>query len=338
MDFTKLHFGLAGVAVITTTGGLYTEVQAQDPPPVVNTPISELILYGIDDDTHNLIRYEFAKSDYTVIAPVHLSNDTVLTEIESLAYIPGGAYLYGVWNYDSDKKSKLVKINMFTAEATLYDQDTGYGNVEGMVTYNLAGEDYDRGHGNDCDGFDEDNPGDGDGVNDHGMGHGAHSGCWRLYAVNSQSTGSHDENLISIDPNTGRAETVMYLSRKYEGLAAGLNQTLYATHDAELWQLDPVAGTETKLGDSIFQNIEALESAFGDETPYIEIAGYDAELTAEGALFGFTDNDNTLMIFDKETGEGIPYECAISTLDIEGLVFITYRYDPPYNLATIAFD
>lgn len=80
--------------------------------------------------------------------------------IESLAYIPERPYLFAVWNYDdTGGRSKLITINLFNAEAATTQFDTGSANIQGMVAVNLEGHDSDRGHGNDCDGFDDDNPG-----------------------------------------------------------------------------------------------------------------------------------------------------------------------------------
>ncbi|MBL1216283.1 MAG: hypothetical protein D8M59_02175 [Planctomycetes bacterium] len=304
------------------------------------TSISDMILYGVDSRSHELIRYDFGTDRLASVGQVQLDDGTVVHGIESLAYIPGRPYLFAVWNYDDTSgKSKLITINLFTAQAAAYQFDTGSANIQGMVAVNLEGQDANRGHGNDCDGFDEDNRGNSNGVNENGMGHGAHSGCWRLFAVQDSGRGGRNQySLISINPDTGRASSVMSVSRAYTGLAAGDDLSLFATEGNTLWALDVSNESEASVGSHILDDITALTLAGGADDAYVDIPGFDDDLSIDGALFGFTGSDNTLTLFDKTTGEAVPYESSLSDSTLDGIVVLTRHDDPKDGLARVAYD
>jgi hypothetical protein len=142
-------------------------------------------MYGINGQTNELVRYIFIDSKFESIGRVQFSGGTALTGIKGMAHIPGNLNLYGFWTDPSNGLTKLVYINSETAAATVVGADLGPGEVTGATIAWLQQEDGDlnNGHGNDCDGIDEQNPGTSTGVNLNGMGNGAHSECVQYLGV-----------------------------------------------------------------------------------------------------------------------------------------------------------
>ena len=83
-----------------------------------------------------------------------------------------------------------------------------------------------------------------------------------------------------------------------------------------------------EIGEHSHHNVEALEYAYGDYDPQVEVPGVPPSWTADGALFGFSDNSDAVLIFNPATGETVEYECALDSSDIEGMVFMTEMNDP----------
>ncbi len=138
-----------------------------------------------------------------------------------------------------------------------------------------------------------------------------------------------DKNLISIDPATGLGTLVVGLGARFEGLAQGLDGTLYAAWHKEIWKIDPAASPAlTRIGAHTFGNVKSLEYAFGDAAAAIDLPGVPAGWTADGAQFGFSDDFNTLIVVNPATGAAIGYQCPLNTADCEGMVFLTELSDP----------
>lgn len=147
------------------------------------------VMFGISSANDNLVRYDFAAGELESIGAIHNSAGTTLTGIEAMAYMPGNLNFFGFWFDAAEGQSRLLYINSLTAEATPVGSPLGAGHVFAATTAMMDTDEYgslilgtdgdhDKGHGNDCDGVDEDNPGASTGVSEHGMGHGAHSGCF----------------------------------------------------------------------------------------------------------------------------------------------------------------
>ena len=275
---------LAPSAVVEAAGG------DEDP---AGTTISEVVMYGVDDDTDGLLRYNFALDEFIVLGTILDQDGQIVDEIESLGYIPSGPHkgLYGVANDDDDDElARLVKINVLGASATVYAASTGFGNVEGMIVF-----------------WDPS------------------SNEWVIYATQS---GGGTENLIKIDPATGLGTLVMDLGQRFEGLALGPNNILYGAKEQELWAIDLVGRTVTLIGSHSFAHVEALEFAHGDYDLAVHIPGIPDEWTANGVLFGFSDTANGVIILNPETAEAVQWESAINTTDCEGMVFLTTMTDP----------
>lgn len=297
------------------------------------TPISDLVLYGVDRGTSTLVRCGFGDERYNVVDQIHLQDGTVLSDVRCLGYIPGRLDLYAVWNV-SGSQSKLLKIDMFSAEAEMMQRDVSYGYITGMVGMHLDIWDHNRGHGNDCDRYDEDNTGNGGGANGNG-GLDADD-CWTFVVSSTSDSGDHD--LLRIDPSTGRSYHLANLSRAYEGLAASYDEMLYGVHEGQIWKIDPVSGAESMVGEGSYAGLEALEFAFGKESPAISIPGVDASETAMGAMFGFSDSGDALLLVSDSSGVSQPFASPVNTMDLEGLVVISRYSDPRWDFDELGYD
>jgi hypothetical protein len=280
---------LSATAVINAAG---------DGDPVQLTPIEEVVMYAIDADTYELLRYTFDTDEYVRIGVVSDQNGDVVVDVESMTMIPHGPFkgIYGTPNFYEDKPSRLVRINPLDATAMMYPNTIlgGDGKVEGLVAVQ--------------------NPVSGD---------------WYLI-------GSTDNDTIElIDPATGIGAKIADVNRNYEGLAMAPDGTLYgATKDpAELWLIDLSSGTETRVGQmASFTKCEALEFAFGDEESRIKIPNEGEEVvpdswTDDGILFGFDDDADALLIINMVTGDAVQWFCSFATIDCEGMAFTTSRRD-----------
>jgi hypothetical protein len=277
-----------------------------DPPHL--TQIEEVIMYGVDADTHELMRYEFRTDAFVSLGVVKDGNDNPVTDIEGLAYIPHGPHkgLYGTANYYETQPSRLVKISGLDAKATVYSTSIGFEKVEGLV----AAQDPD-------------------------------SYEWSLLGVAKYPATS----LITIDPASGAGTLIMETDNRYLGLARDPDGTIYGvTKDpAELWTIDPGSG-ESSTGElSGYTKVEALEYAFGDDEPRIKIpmVGHDVvpdSWTMAGVLFGFDDDADALLIINAQNGHHVQWECSFQTIDCEGLVFTTELSDPFGPIVNTAGD
>ncbi len=89
------------------------------------TPVTELVLYGIDADTHELLRYVFDTDTYTPIGKVVDQNGFVIDHPECLTYVPSGPYkgFYSVPTGKDDTggpKNVLCKIDGLTGDAYMW--------------------------------------------------------------------------------------------------------------------------------------------------------------------------------------------------------------------------
>ena len=137
-----------------------------------------------------------------------------------------------------------------------------------------------------------------------------------------------NKHLIRIDPETGQATPVMSLGQRFEGLAKGSDGTLYAARSRQLWTIDVDSDATTPVGQHAYSDVEALEFAFGDGEPGIDVPGVPPDWTAGGVLFGYSDSANSMVIINPANGQAVAYECAIDWNDFEGIVFMTELRDP----------
>ncbi|MHC4416436.1 MAG: hypothetical protein ACYS0G_14270 [Planctomycetota bacterium] len=272
---------------------------------VAPTPVEELVIYGIDADTHELLRYTFDTDEFVRIGQVIDQNGFVLDHPECLTYIPSGPHR-GFYAVPSGKDETggpehvLAKINGMDASCRVYSSAIGFEAVKGMVSVQ--------------------NPLTND---------------WVIVAYAERPAPS----LIAINPKTGLGAHIMNVSEDYEGLALHPNpMKLFGLTTDDLFEIN-LGGGETHVADgSDWSRMEALETAFGDFGPAIEIPGVDPTWTANGAVFGFSDSENALLVFNPAADEIAEYVCSFVTVDCEGLVFLTQLSDPYGKIVASAHD
>ncbi len=284
----RLGFAAAAIAA------LFTCAASAEP----KTDITELVMYGIDADTYELLRYTFHDDNYTRIGKVTDENDNVVEDVESLCYIPSGPYkgFYGGANFYEETPSRLVKINAMDARGVMLPQAVGFAKIEGMVA-----------------------------VLDGGTGE------WFILATTQgeyydDGDTEGDPCLIRINPATGRGTKIRETAENFEGLAMGLDGTVLGTYEDELYEIDLASGNDnrTSSGHDLGKT-EALEWAFGDAGALgINTDGLcPGSWTTNGILFGFSDDEDALLIMDPDSGDAVKYPCSFATVDCEGLVFTT---------------
>ena len=314
--------GLAGVLLHLGLQPLLTATAHAAPKP--DTTVNELFMYGIDADTFELLRYEMATDTFASVGVVVDQNNNTVKDVEAMAYVPAGPYLgfYGMTNYNDKKPTKMVKINPLDATAWEYPDPVGFWKVSGLIAYQDPG-----------------------------------TGEWSLIGA-TKHTGKADfqGKLIEIDLETGIGTEIQNLGiTQMVGLAMDARGKLYGVDrgnnlpgeippgtESDLYEIDPWASPQVfkHLGPLPWNMVEALEFAFGDFKAKIDcsaIPGVVPSWTMNGALLGFSDAFDMLMIVDPKNGNAVPYPGTFSTVDCEGLVFVTKRNDPLYG-ARKGFD
>ncbi len=286
----RLIAGLVGGAIMSMLGPRPIFVRTAYAGPT-DTTLEEVVMYGIDADTNELLRYAFETDDFVRIGEIVSTAGQKAKDCENLAWVPSGT-AKGLYTIPTkgDLRGWLLRINPLDGVAEVV-ANTGWRKVIGMVPVQ--------------------NP---------------VTGQWTILASDRDGGSA----LFAIDPRTGNTVHLMDTSNEYEGLALTPAGTLLGNSTEALWEIDLATGTETKLGNFHYDKVEALEYSFGDNAAKVDAtaAGVPAAWTAQGLLFGFDDDSNALMILDPATGDGVNYNCAFSTVDCEGLVFMTKNTDP----------
>ncbi|MHC4216874.1 MAG: hypothetical protein ACYSU7_00305 [Planctomycetota bacterium] len=271
------------------------------------TAIEELVMYGVDADTYELLRYTFNTDEYVRIGQVIDESGNVIEDMECLAYVPSGPFkgFYGASNFYEAQPAQVARIDAMDASAEWLPQAAGFGKIDGMVTVQ-------------------------DPV----------TGDWTLlastrYSVEVDGDEDYPDDdgpcLIAIDMVTGRGTPVSIGIEHYRGLAISPDGELYGlSKDGDLWTCQPNPfdvqdQQENKVGATGFDKIEALEWAYGDSVDAIDasVFGVPAAWTANGALFGFDDDADSLLILNPADGDSRKIDCAFQTIDCEGMVFTT---------------
>ncbi len=99
--------------------------------------------------------------------------------------------------------------------------------------------------------------------------------------------------------------------------------------DTGLYSIDLATQTETHIGDHGWTKTEALEFAFGDTDPVVEVPGVpDPAWTASGTLFSFDDNSDSLLVVNPNDGQAFEYLSSFTAIDCEGIEFMSVNNDP----------
>ena len=283
------------------------------------TDIKDVFMYGIDADTFELLRYNLSTDVFVSVGIVRDQLGNIVKDVEAMAYIPFGPRkgFYGVTNYLDKNPSRLVKINPLDASAEVSNQPIGYWKVTGLIAYQDPG-----------------------------------TGQWSLIgATKNTNKADLQAKLISINPDNGTGSELMDLGiMMMAGLALDASGTLYGVDrglnnagevppgtESDLYIIDPWSApqTLTHVGPLPWNKVEALEFAFGEKGPLIDcstVPGVDPTWTTNGVLFGFSDAFDMLMIINPATGAAVPYPGSFTTVDCEGLVFVTTGNDPLYGV------
>ena len=261
------------------------------------TEVEELVMYGIDSTTDHLLRYSFETDTFTDMGIPMTAGGVPVRDCESLAWIPSGP---GTGMYTSPRAGDM--------EGKLVQINPLDASVEVVSDLNpwkdinamvtvRVGTD------------------------------------WFIFAHDF-----NDEDFVVINPVDGSITLDFTISGiEFEGLAQGPDGTIYANTDTALYTIDVSTGVETLIGSTPTNKMESLEYAFGDGAPQINIPGIPAAWTADGALIGF-DDGGELMIIDPASGAAQEYVGSFTTLDCEGLVFLTQLTDPYGKIVVYPHD
>ena len=120
----KIYAGALGIGTGVAMG-LTTPAAAQS--------LDDNYLFGINSQTGNLVRYKFVDAMLDTIGVVQDSSGATLTGIEASAYVPRSSNIVSFWTDPSDGLTKLVYVNIKTAQAVVVGQDLGQGAITGAV-------------------------------------------------------------------------------------------------------------------------------------------------------------------------------------------------------------
>jgi hypothetical protein len=101
------------------------------------TPIADVVIYGIDADTNELLRYTFDTATFTVIGVVKTADGQKVENTEALTWVPSGPAkgMYCIPR-DGSLGGKLLKINPLDASAQVVC-DSPWDDIVGMVTMRM---------------------------------------------------------------------------------------------------------------------------------------------------------------------------------------------------------
>lgn len=159
-----------------------------------------------------------------------------------------------------------------------------------------------------------------------------------VFLVEGETDPASTKNILRINPETGVASLVMTVNQSFEGLALGDNGMLYASRQQQLWGIDLNSGGMIHLGSHGFSQVEALDFAMGSQGPAIDIPGVPSWWTSHGALLGFSDSANALLVINPSTGQAMAYDWEINVNDLEGMVFMPIFDDPFGDIIAVVGD
>lgn len=92
--------------------------------------------------------------------------------------------------------------------------------------------------------------------------------------------------LLRVDGRTGAAVEVMTLVSEYDGLSASSSGSLYGTSGQSIFQLDPIAGTETLVGTMTGPQMMGLEYAGATLCGFSVLDGRLVPMSVAGTVLG----------------------------------------------------
>jgi hypothetical protein len=281
--------------------------------PTGDTQVAEIVLYAIDSDTNELLRYSFSNDSIVSMGAVATASGELLVDMESLSYVPSGPHkgLYAAPTKGSFKRH-LVHIDPLTGQATPFGPTVvpSGRKVTGMIS-------------------------------DHDPG----SGTWSLLAAEGDDVKSDPDRieprrLLRINTKTGSSVVAAVLTdgRRFEGLARNSMGQLYAVSRTHFYRIDEDAGAYTvvQIGVTGLDKAEALEFAMGHAQPPVDVPGVGNGWTKYGALFVFDDNSGMFGVLNPNDGSFVEYlvdgsRSTFATDDAEGMILVTLFDDPLFG-------
>jgi hypothetical protein len=297
------------------------------------TPMDELVLYGIDSDTNEMMRYVFSTDTFTPIGVVMDAGGQIIEHPESLAYVPTGpekGFYTATTRYGpGPRRNRLARFDGLSLVATLYPHVFATTGVRGLVPeqdpvtmqWSLLGV--------------------------------AHNNFNPRYVRISLQPGTEGfESVICPLPNPASFLPAPAGPEEYEDMAAHADP-------AKLWLLTneklveftkptavaPLGSFRVAGNHPPHRRTEALGIAFGDNGPAVTVPGLPAAWTDQGAVFTFSDNLNVLLVYARDpnpaplgTFVSTTFPNSFTTVDCEGIVIFTKRNDPFGNIVVDAHD
>jgi hypothetical protein len=192
-----------------------------------STASYEDIVYGVDQETGDLVRHDFSDDSTETIGTVTDESNNPMTGIDAGVYLPGAQNTFTFWQDPDDGKTKIIYIDLETAETGQVGQPLDEGKVTGATVVHDDSTTPPTPH---------------------------------VFIVEeSDSSSESPARLVEVDPKTGETTPVMDLNRSYDSLAANDDNTFYASDDDKVYQINPSTGEEVNVG--IFENhdIDGLE-------------------------------------------------------------------------------
>ena len=281
--------------------------------PLLETTVAEIVLYAIDSDTNELLRYSFSNDIIVSMGPVSTASGTKLEDMEGLSYVSDGQDK-GLYTVPTKgiHEGHLVHIDPLSGLATPFTHNVVASDrkLTGMIA--------------------EHDPG---------------SNTWSLLAAEGDNVRSdpnriEPRRLIRINPRTGISWPVATLTdgRRFEGLARDSKGELYAVSRTHFYRIDEDAGAYTvvDLGATGLDKAEALEFAMGHAQPNVDVPGVGNGWTKDGALFVFDDNSGRFGVLNPNDGSFVEYlvngsPSTFATDDAEGMILLTIFDDPLFG-------
>jgi hypothetical protein len=130
--FSRTFYALAAASVMSLLGPrpLFVRTAYAAEP---DTQLSEIVIYGIDGDTNQLLRYTFETDTFTIIGVVQTAGGDVVDNTEALTWVPSGPAkgMYCIPR-DGDLSGKLLRINPLDATAEVV-ADCAWDDITAMA-------------------------------------------------------------------------------------------------------------------------------------------------------------------------------------------------------------